>query len=366
MKDHLAASQSRSSLGRASRSAVGRVTGSLSRLFGGSATLQATGRFLRRQLWAWPVIAAILFGGTGWWVHRSVENAMREQRAADLNAIVDASVSAVRVWMAEQGNTVAVFDYGRTPEGIFYYAMEYLEGFNLDTFVAQHGPMPEARLVHLLRQVCGSLAEAHAAGLVHRDVKPANIFLTCRGGLNDFVKVLDFGLVKALEGAEQAHLTNPNAVTGTPLYLAPEAANRPDQMDARADVYAIGAVGDFLLTGSPVFTGTSVMEICMLYVKAAPQPPSARLGRPVSGDLETLLLRCLAKDPSERPADAAELLRELEACAVAGQWTAAEAAAWWAARDQGGSPSPATPPPPPPDATVAYEGAVVNRSGPSE
>jgi len=231
-------------------------------------------------------------------------------------------------------NTVAVFDYGRTPDGIFYYAMEYLEGMNLDELVEQFGPLPEARTVFLLRQACGSLAEAHAAGLVHRDVKPANIFLTRRGGLHDFVKVLDFGLAKALDGQERAGVTSPNALMGTPLYLSPEAVNQPDQVDARSDVYALTAVGYFLLTGTPVFSGASVMEICMKHAKAAPEPPSARRGSPVSPGLEALLLRCLAKAPSDRPGDAAEMLRELDACAVEGSWTALDAAAWWAAHDK--------------------------------
>jgi hypothetical protein len=231
-------------------------------------------------------------------------------------------------------NTVAVFDYGRTPEGIFYYAMEYLEGMNLDELVRRFGPLPEARVVFILRQVSGSLAEAHAGGLVHRDIKPANIFVTRRGGMQDFVKVLDFGLVKAVDGPEKANVTSPNALMGTPLYLSPEAVNRPEAVDARTDVYALGAVGYFLLTGTPVFTGATVMEICIKHVKATPEPPSARLGKPVSPDLETLLLRCLAKAPSDRPADAGELLRELQTCVVDGTWTARDAVAWWAGLDK--------------------------------
>jgi hypothetical protein len=228
-------------------------------------------------------------------------------------------------------NTVAVFDYGRTPEGIFYYAMEYLEGMNLDDLIQRFGQLPEARVMHILRQVCGSLAEAHAAGLVHRDVKPANILLTCRGGIHDFVKVLDFGLVKALDGPDKANVTSPNALIGTPLYLSPEAVNQPDEVDARADVYAVGAIGYFLLTGSPVFTGATVMEICMKHVKSVPESPSVRRGTPVGPDLEALLLRCLAKASSDRPSDAAELLCELERCTVEGAWTAQDAAAWWSA-----------------------------------
>ena len=266
-------------------------------------------------------------------------------------------------------NTVAVFDYGRTPDGIFYYAMEYLDGMNLDDLVKRFGPLPEARLLLILRQICGSLAEAHATGLVHRDIKPANIFLTCRGGLHDFVKVLDFGLVKALDGQEGANVTNPNALMGTPLYLSPEAVDRPDEVDARSDVYAIGAVGYFLLTGTPVFTGANVMEICIKHSKAEPEPPSLRCGRAVSPALEKLLLRCLAKAPSDRPSNAAKLLLELEVCAVEGKWSATDATGWWAAHqktaetvakgvsaDVQTGQSPATSPP---DTTMAYQGISV-------
>jgi eukaryotic-like serine/threonine-protein kinase len=264
-------------------------------------------------------------------------------------------------------NTVAVFDYGRTPEGIFYYAMEYLEGMNLDDFVKRFGRLGEARLVYILRQVCGALAEAHAAGLVHRDIKPANIFLTCRGGLRDFVKVLDFGLVKDLGGEEKANLTSPNAMAGTPLYASPEAISQPDRVDPRTDVYAVGAVGYYLLTGAPVFSGDSVMEICMKHVNAAPEPPSARTGKAVSRDLEGLLLRCLAKSPSDRPRDAAELLSDLNACVIEGTWTADDATAWWAVREESVrsaelaglvtvDQAPAQRQEPSPDATIAYDG----------
>src|SRR5262249_10819807 len=151
-----------------------------------------------------------------------------------------------------------------------------------------------SRMAYLLRQICGSLAEAHSMGLVHRDVKPANIFLTRRGGLFDFVKVLDFGLVKMAHGAEEANVTNPNALIGTPLYLSPEAVRDPETLDARADVYAVGAVGYFMLTGTPVFSGTTVLEICMKHVNELPEPPSRRSGKPMNPELEALLLSCLA------------------------------------------------------------------------
>jgi hypothetical protein len=294
-----------------------------------------------RQLGQYTLLARIGAGGMGT-VYRARHALLRRPTAVKLLNVERISDEAVARFEREvqltasltHPNTVAIFDYGRTPEGIFYYAMEYLDGINLDDLVTRCGPLPEARVLALLRQVCGSLAEAHAGGLVHRDIKPANIFLTCRGGLHDFVKVLDFGLVKALSGRDMVNLTSPNTVSGTPLYLSPEAASQPEQIDARTDVYSIGAVGYFLLTGSPVFSGASVMEICLQHLYTVPESPAARSGRPVSPALETLLLRCLAKSRSERPEDAADLLRQLECCAVAGHWTADDAASWWAAHRQ--------------------------------
>jgi hypothetical protein len=263
-------------------------------------------------------------------------------------------------------NTVAIFDYGRTPEGIFFYAMEYLEGMNLESLVHRNGPLGEARAVFFLRQICGALGEAHARGLIHRDIKPANIFITNRGGLYDFVKVLDFGLVKSLESPETAGVTNPHGVTGTPLYISPEAVYNAEKVDARSDVYAVGAVAYFLLTGTALFDGESVVAICMAHVKRTPELPSARLGKPISRDLESLIMRCLAKSPDERPADANELHRILEECSVPGTWTAADAAKWWtdreassraSAQDPGAtafySPVPATVSE---GATIAYQG----------
>jgi eukaryotic-like serine/threonine-protein kinase len=232
-------------------------------------------------------------------------------------------------------NTVAIYDYGRTPEGVFYYAMEYLDGTNLDDLVARYGPLPEARVAFILKQVCGALAEAHAAGLVHRDIKPANVFLTRRGGMSDFVKVLDFGLVKVAD-TQEANLTSANTVTGTPLYLSPEGISRPDSVGPPADVYALGAVAYYLLVGQPVFDGKTVLDICMKHVNEEPTPPSAR-GATVSPELEQVLLKCLAKSPDDRPPTAAALLAALDDCPVSGKWTAAVAATWWA-----NPPAPAT------------------------
>lgn len=239
-------------------------------------------------------------------------------------------------------NTIAIYDYGRTDEGIFYYAMEYLDGVNLDDFVRRYGPQPDGRIVSILRQVCGSLNEAHGLGLIHRDIKPANIVLNHRGGVGDVVKLLDFGLVKVVDSRKQASLTSAGGLTGTPLYLSPEAIHSPASVDARSDLYAVGAVGYFLLTGTPVFDLDSVLEIIQHHAHMPPEPPSARLGRPVSIDLEQVLLRCLAKNPAERPQTARELSDLLAACVVTTPWTETDAERWWRTyRPQSSSAGPA-------------------------
>ncbi|MCX6895225.1 MAG: serine/threonine protein kinase [Verrucomicrobia bacterium] len=228
-------------------------------------------------------------------------------------------------------NTIQVYDYGSTPEGIFYYAMEYLRGLTLTDLVLQHGAQTEARVIHILRQVCESLQEAHAVGLIHRDVKPGNIFLCERGGVPDTVKVLDFGLVRHLREDDAVALRSveTDLVVGSPLYMSPEAIQNPAQTDARSDLYAVGAVGYFLLTGGPVFDGADVAAILDQHVSATPVPTSQRTGNPVSAEFEQLLLRCLAKQPEQRPQSATELLALLRACAAAGGWTLETRAAWW-------------------------------------
>ena len=230
-------------------------------------------------------------------------------------------------------NTVAIYDYGHTADGIFYYAMEYLDGLTLEQLVQHDGPQPPARVAHLLRQACGALAEAHDAGLIHRDVKPANLMLCVRGGIADHLKVLDFGLVKELaKGNDAPELSTTGTFLGTPLYIAPEAITHPNQVDGRADLYALGAVGYFLLTGTPPFHGVTLIEICSKHLHAAPQPPSARSGQPVPPALDALILRCLAKRPEDRPASAAALAEALEAAPGVPAWTAAEARRWWQER----------------------------------
>ena len=225
-------------------------------------------------------------------------------------------------------NTVSIFDYGHTPDGIFYYAMEYLDGVDLEQLVKDFGPLPPERVVHVLVQVAGALAEAHEVGLVHRDVKPANIILCQRGRLYDTAKIVDFGLVKDLRKLGEPGLSQVDSVIGTPLYLAPEALISPDKVDARADIYALGAVAYYLLTGTPVFAGTTAMEVCAQHLHNAPESPSLRVGRHFPERLEHLLLQCLAKKPEERPQSAAELGEHGAELGV-GPWTQAQARAWW-------------------------------------
>jgi len=225
-------------------------------------------------------------------------------------------------------NTVAIYDYGRTPEGLFYYAMEYLSGIDLDRLVRQFGPQPEGRIIHILRQICGSLAEAHRIGLIHRDIKPANIVLTRRGGLYDVVKVLDFGLVKAVNGVG-GEAKSAKAIVGTPHFMSPEAIEKPESVDGRSDLYSLGAVGYWLLTGKTLFESDQVAALLVRQVKEMPPPPSERLGRSCSADLEAVLLQCLAKNPDERPPTAELLDEALARCASEGAWTLPEAEQWW-------------------------------------
>jgi hypothetical protein len=251
-------------------------------------------------------------------------------------------------------NTVSVFDFGRTPDGVFYYAMEYLDGITLEDLVAHAGAQPAARVAQILRQVCGSLDEAHFAGLIHRDIKPANLMLCLRGRVPDFVKVLDFGLVKEHADDPGVGLSRAGTLLGTPAYLAPEAILEPSQIDARADLYALGAVGYYLLVGAPVFEGASMVELCVKHLSSEPVPPSVRASLPVPASLERLVLRCLAKDPSERPASAAEMIVALDALDDVGSWSAKDAWDWWkdrapavrgavkTARSSGSTPGPRT------------------------
>jgi serine/threonine-protein kinase len=233
----------------------------------------------------------------------------------------------------EHPNNVSIYDYGRTPDGQFYYAMEYLRGLNLDQLVRGYGPLGEARVVHILTQTARALAEAHGKALVHRDVKPSNIMVCDRGGVPDTVKVLDFGLVKSArdglgETARTLVVTQATTVVGTPHYLAPEAI-RGESVGPPADVYALGDVGYFLLSGREVFSGMTPIEVLAQHLNTDPPSPSEFLGRPLSRELDTLLERCLEKDPNRRFRDGREMAETLGSLADVACWGEAEARVWW-------------------------------------
>ena len=224
--------------------------------------------------------------------------------------------------------TITIYDYGRTPEGLFYYAMELLDGASLQDIVEATGPQPVPRVVRILRDVALALDEAHSVELIHRDVKPSNIMLARQGAAYDIVKVLDFGLVKRLSDADDTATSDTRSIKGTPEYLSPEGVNTPNEVDARSDLYSLGAVGYYLLTGHPVFEGDSVLEICMQQVNATPPPMSEARGEPIPAELERLILSCLSKDKDDRPASAQALADALDQLDLP-HWTRADAERWW-------------------------------------
>jgi eukaryotic-like serine/threonine-protein kinase len=228
-------------------------------------------------------------------------------------------------------HTINLYDFGISQDGTFFLVMELLDGLDLETLIERYGPLPAERAVYLLRQACDSLAEAHARGLVHRDIKPSNIF-TCRMGLDvDFVKVLDFGLVKAMgEGdRESTLLTEPDSTTGTPAYIAPEVIRGDHVPDHRVDIYTLGCVGYWLLTGRLVFQAPNAIQLMYQHANSQPVAPSQRSELEVPADLDRIILSCLAKLPEDRPQSAHELSRLLAASTAANGWTEERAHRWW-------------------------------------
>ncbi len=225
-------------------------------------------------------------------------------------------------------NTIEIYDYGHTSDGTFYYVMEYLQGLSLSELVRRDGPLLPGRVIYIFRQVCAGLAEAHRLGLVHRDLKPGNLFLAVRGGEADVAKVLDFGLVKLTQDPGAVEISRELTVSGTPMYMAPEQATADRSLDSRADIYALGAMMYFALTGSPPFTGESGFAIMMSQVRDPVVPPSERIpGLPA--DLEEVVLRCLAKKPSDRYPSVRALGDALAECTSASEWGPNRAEAWW-------------------------------------
>jgi serine/threonine-protein kinase len=225
-------------------------------------------------------------------------------------------------------NTVEIYDFGRTREGQPYYVMEFLDGVTLAELVAHSGPVPPGRAIHILRQVAAALREAHLRGLVHRDVKPENVML-CRRGEDDVVKLLDFGLVKNLERAETRDITKQLKILGTPRYMAPERLLNPADVDARSDIYALGAVAYFLLTGKPIFEGDDSLAISN-QVMHTPAPRVSAQGVAVPDALDALIAACLEKDRAKRPQTAQAFLEALDRLSTRLAWTQPDAAAWWA------------------------------------
>jgi serine/threonine-protein kinase len=226
-------------------------------------------------------------------------------------------------------NTVEIYDYGHAEDGTFYYVMEYLPGQNLDTLVARHGPLPPARAIHVLRQVCRALREAHGVGLLHRDIKPSNIIACERGGIYDVAKLLDFGLVQETQlGKDGERLTQHGTIIGSPPYMSPEQAAGKLKLDVRSDIYSLGGVAYFLLTGQPPFVRVTAMMMLMAHAYEPVIPPQ-KIRASVPADLQDVVLRCLEKDPARRFPDAHSLEQALASCAAAKQWTEEQAALWW-------------------------------------
>ncbi len=226
-------------------------------------------------------------------------------------------------------HTVALYDFGVAADGTLYYVMELLEGIDLQHLVSDFGPVPPARAVHIVRQVCDSLGEAHARGLIHRDIKPSNIFLCQLGLTADFAKVLDFGLVRR-EAQQDPGVSSVLGHPGTPSYMAPEMVTGAAPVDRRADVYALGCVTYWLLTGKTVFEGGNPVQVMYRHGYDAPPAPSERLGAALPPDLEAVVLAALAKDPIDRPQTAEELARKLSECDTGPGWTGQDAREWWA------------------------------------
>ncbi|GAB6165230.1 hypothetical protein JCM19992_12300 [Thermostilla marina] len=259
-----------------------------------------------------------------------VVKVIRPDRAGDRRTIARFEREVKATARLTHWNTVEVFDYGVSENGTFYYVMEYLPGLDLAEWLKRFGPLPPGRAIYLLRQACDALREAHCRGLIHRDIKPGNIYVTERGGVYDVVKLLDFGLVKPLEEShdDSPELTQDGGITGSPLFISPEQVTGSSEPDARSDIYSLGAVAYCMLTGRPPFVADKPMQVLISHAKDSP-PPLREWAPHVPEDLERIVLRCLEKDPADRFQSAGELEQALAACEAAGEWNRERAKAWW-------------------------------------
>lgn len=287
-------------------------------------------------------------------VYRARHALMRRDTAVKLLLPELATATAIERFQREvcltcqlaHPNTIQIYDYGHTPDGVFYYAMEFLNGLNLRQLVDEYGPQPEGRVVNILAQICNSLAEAHKLGLIHRDIKPSNVFLSDRGGVPDYVKVLDFGLVRPYSGGvadDGAANNDDQEMVGTPWFMPPEAISNPCASDPRSDIYSVGSLAYYLLTGYHVFEHESPEEVYQRQLTAVPVPPSRATNNPVSPEMDEIILRCLEKDPELRPQSALELVAALLETPHAGDSTPETRAAWWAMYNKRKNPLPDLP-----------------------
>ena len=318
-----------------------------------------------KQLGQYTLGEKIGEGGMGV-VYRARHALMRRDTAVKLLLPNRADAAAIQRFEREvrltcqlaHPNTIQVYDYGRTPDGIFYYAMELLAGLNLHDLISRFGPQPEGRVIQILTQVCESLAEAHALGLVHRDIKPSNIFLCSRGGVLDWVKVLDFGLVREFRNPSDAR-NEEHEFAGTPSFMPPEAMKNSAASDPRSDLYAVGAIGYFLLTGKYIFEDEDILELQKKQLADSPAPPSWRTKNKISAELERAILRCLERDPAQRPQSALELRDLFLTSPRAADYTPEARAAWWAefhTQEKSSVEAGAATPSPPPTVKIDFAG----------
>ena len=291
-----------------------------------------------RQLGPYTLQELLGQGGMGK-VYRATHALLRRPTAVKLLEGEQADPESVRRFEREvqltsqltHPNTIQIYDFGRVPDGVFYYAMEYLDGPTLAQLMAMEKQIPVARTIHILQQVCGSLCEAHERGLVHRDIKPQNIMLCCRGGMYDFVKVLDFGLIKSFVKPDH-DLTRPATLSGTPAYIAPERVENPDALDGRSDLYSLGAVAHFLLTGQEVFSGNNPVDVLVQALHQDPPRTATLTAAEIPRELDDLVASCLAKDPAQRPATIRDVMRVLEPLSHRLPWPPSRAERWWQER----------------------------------
>jgi serine/threonine-protein kinase len=253
---------------------------------------------------------------------------IRPEKAGDPHVLARFEREVQATAKLSHWNSIDIYDYGRTEDGTFYYVMEFLPGHNIGELVELYGPLPANRVVHLMTQVCEALAEAHAYDLVHRDIKPANIYCACRGGLHDVAKILDFGLAKPLDEGQDSGLTQEGAITGSPLYMSPEQATGSNEVDARSDIYSLGAVMYLMATGRPPFDYPQPIKVLVAHASESPQPPR-ELNADVSVELEEIILRCLEKRPEDRFQTVDDLREQLLRVPVETPWTSRVAAEWW-------------------------------------